>query len=422
MNLLLICLLYLLHEAAVLLLFHSRLTRKKTWLFCTSITLLQTGIALNFYWFAQEKTWLYKAFIATFLLFLIEVFFISADNFFKTTFLVMTYVQIFLILIFCSGLLANWLCNGDPLAAHYIRTFLHGIMLFLYKSTLRNKFDAIRDDVITGWRPMCLLSVLYTVNMSYVTVLAQEDSFHHVNIFSFLLLMATIGTGYNVIFRTVYYMREAVLNSQLEQHQKILLKKLEIMEETEEESRRLRHDLRHHLLNIAEHAKKGEISEILAYLGEYSVEIEKTSRPRLCANSAINNILIVYKNLAEEENIHTNFSVNTGENIGIHAVDLVALLANLLENALHGCLESDKEPMEIRVKIQSKAGKLSILVENTCKDTILFKNGLPKALGREGIGISSIQKSVEKYGSNVDFENKNGKFISRIIINTTEPL
>ena len=49
-----------------------------------------------------------------------------------------------------------------------------------------------------------------------------------------LLLLVAIITGYGVIFHTIHYMREAALNSQIEQHQAILLKKLEIMEESEE--------------------------------------------------------------------------------------------------------------------------------------------------------------------------------------------
>ena len=67
----------------------------------------------------------------------------------------------------------------------------------------------------------------------------------------------------------------------------------------------------------------------------------------------------------------------------------------------------------------TKAGKLFIVVENTCKEEILFKDGLPdqsRLRQRKGIGISSIVKSVEKYGGDVDFRSENGKFISRIIV------
>ena len=52
----------------------------------------------------------------------------------------------------------------------------------------------------------------------------------------------------------------------------------------------------------------------------------------------------------------------------------------------------------------TKAGKLFIVVENTCKEEILFKDGLPdrsRLRQRKGIGISSIVKSVEKYGGDI---------------------
>ena len=42
---------------------------------------------------------------------------------------------------------------------------------------------------------------------------------------------------------------------------------------------------------ITEDARKGETKELLHYLGEYSGEIEKTARQRICANPVIDNVL-----------------------------------------------------------------------------------------------------------------------------------
>lgn len=36
---------------------------------------------------------------------------------------------------------------------------------------------------------------------------------------------------------------------------------------------------------------------------------------------------------------------------------------------------------------------------------------------RRGIGLSSVMKSVEKYGGDADFRNEKGRFICRIILN-----
>ena len=66
-----------------------------------------------------------------------------------------------------------------------------------------------------------------------------------------------------------------------------------------------------------------------------------------------------------------------------------------------------------------KAGKLLIVVENTCREELVFRDGLPDQPGvrqRKGIGISSIVKSVEKYGGAIDFGCRDGRFVSRAVM------
>ncbi len=411
-----IAILYPLHGAAIMLLCRSRFGRRKTWTICMSGAFLQAALALGFYAFEQGKVWIYSVFSATFLIMIAESFFLSSEDFPQTMFIAMTYTQAFLIITFLSGVLSNWMFHGTIKAASWLRTVFHITGLWIYGAAFKEKFEDIRRDVVTGWWPICILSVLYTAYVIYITMTAQAEYFHNTDLMPFLFLLAAILTSYAVIFHTIHYMREAAINSQMEQHQTILIKKIEIMEEAEEENRHLRHDFRHHIRSIMEFAKNGETEQILAYLEEYDTEIGKTARKRLCTNSVIDNVLTVYGNQAEKEGIKVDYAITTDKDAGIKSVDMVAILANLMENAIHGCLESGKEQMDIRVQIGTKAGKFLIVVDNTCKDNIYFKNGLPKRKKRRGMGISSILKSVEKYGGNADFKTEEGRFISRIII------
>ncbi len=414
-----ISILYPLHGAAVILLCHSRYDKKKTWHICMGTALLEVVVALALFAVVQGKVWIYGVFSITFLILMVEAFYLSAENFPKTMFLAMTYVQAFLIVTFVAGLLSNWFFHGTLGASSCIRTILHILGLLVYGIFFKEKFEEVRNDVITGWWPICILSIFYTIYVSYITMTAQAMYFRDADVVPFLLFLVAMMAGYGVIFHTIHYMREAALNSQIEQHQAILLKKLEIMEESEEAARCLRHDFRHHIRNITEYARMGQIEELLRYLGEYDKEVENTARQRLCANPVIDNVLTVYGSQAHKEGIETEFAITTDSDAGIGAVDMVAILANLMENAIHGCQESGKEHMWIRVQMGMKAGKLLIVVENTCREELVFRDGLPDQPGvrqRKGIGISSIVKSVEKYGGDVDFKSENGRFISRIII------
>ena len=49
--------------------------------------------------------------------------------------------------------------------------------------------------------------------------------------------------------------------------------------------------MRHHIVAIAEYAKAGDTSAILAYIGEYSTEISEAAVKRYSLNRTINSIL-----------------------------------------------------------------------------------------------------------------------------------
>lgn len=411
-----ISILYLLHGTAVIMFCRSRYPKRITILLCIGVAVLEVGITLGTYFIYGYTSWIVRMFLFSFLGIIAETLFLSEENFPKTMFIFLTYVQVFLAVTILAWILSAWFFDGNIRATGYIRTFLHGLALYAYQTRLRKRFDQIRGELATGWWPMCLLSVLYTMYLSYLLLVAYTGGFGQIQMVFFCLLMAAICLGYGVIYHTIHYMLEAALNSQIEQHQKILLQKIKIMERAEENARRVRHDLRHHMQTLAEYAKKGEIQKFLEYLSEYSNEVETSGRKRLCLNLVIDNVLSVYMAQAAQEEIDMNLSVNVEKDIGIQDVDLVAILANLLENAMHGCMDSGKEGGQILVWMETKAGRLSIVVENTCREDILFKNGLPASKGRKGVGISSIIKSVERYGGNTDFASEDGWFTSRIIV------
>ncbi len=405
---------YLLHAVSIMLLCRSKYNRRKTIKICAAMAAAQIGVAFWADLYLKGAVWVYLVFIITFAILMVEIFWLSAEGVAKTLFFCMTYVQIFLVVAYMAGMLGNWLF--DIGATAYLRALLHVVLLAVYVRFLRDKFEIVRQEVTKGWWPMCILSILYTIYISSVVMRAQADYFRGVEILPFFLLLAAILAGYWVIFNTIYYMRKSALQSKIELQEKILMQKLEIMEDVERETRRKRHDFRHHMLNIAEFARNGQMEELLVYLDKYYVEVEDTESLFLCANSTINHILTVYVSQAKKKGIRVTCDVSVKEEIGINDVDLVAILGNLLENSVHGCLEAGKEEMYILVRIQMKAQKFSVLVENTCRESIHFENGLPKAEGREGIGVSSIVKSVEKYGGAIDFGCRDGRFVSRAVM------
>ncbi len=210
-------------------------------------------------------------------------------------------------------------------------------------------------------------------------------------------------------------------NQLMDMNQRLLERNMELLEESVESGKRVRHDIRHHNAVIGEFARRGQTEEILAYLKEYQEDTEENLAEYICANTAVNNILSAYTRKARGEQIEVTLDVELSRNPAISGLDLVTILANAYENAIYGCMEVKKSPQKrpcsIHLTIKKKKNKLVIYCSNTCRVETELVNGLPKPESTGGIGVLSIIKTAEKYQGEYDFKNDNGTFIFRLIIN-----
>lgn len=210
-------------------------------------------------------------------------------------------------------------------------------------------------------------------------------------------------------------------NQLMQMNHRLLERNIELLEESVESGRRLRHDMRHHNTVIAEYARQGQNEELLQYLEEYNKETDEKIPKAVCANSAVNNVILAYTRKARDEQIKVTLDVELGKNLTIPNIDLVTILANAYENAIYGCIEVKKQSPErecfIHLMIKMKRNKLVICCSNTCKVETELKNGQPKPEFTGGIGVSSIIKTAENFDGEYDFKNDNGVFVFRLIMN-----
>ena len=93
---------------------------------------------------------------------------------------------------------------------------------------------------------------------------------------------------------------------------------------------------------------------------------------------------------------------------------LVTVVANILENALHGASESQSENPQISVSVKHKSGRLVISCENTCIKSLSFDE-MPEYL--QGIGVHSVISASEKYGGTCRFSAADGVFRCIVVMN-----
>ena len=186
-------------------------------------------------------------------------------------------------------------------------------------------------------------------------------------------------------------------------------------EESERNARQTRHDFRHHNIVVAEFARNRDYQGILDYLQKYEKEEEEKHNRAFCSNHAVDCALSAYVKKAKQRGIEVKTDIRFWDASGISDVDLVSILANIMENAINGCMQARGERY-LELYITQKGKKFVIVCKNTCTLDILFENGIPKNKSRDSIGVESILRSVGKYSGDADFFAEDGIFTCRVVL------
>ncbi len=348
-------------------------------------------------------------------------FYMSSMNAFQIIYNLSLQVFLFLFLLYVGIAGAQCFFDGNPWADIGIRLVCLSVMTFVYVRWLRKPFQVLIQNVNIQWKNVCIVSVagdlLIIFQGSYPDMVSLRAGREQIVFVCLCILMIlthlTMLTTLHAIHREMGERQQMELTKI---NNSLLKKELELTRRSVEEVKRVRHDVRHHNLNVAAYARNGDTEGLLHYLQEYEREREEEAPTVLCDNSAVNNILTEYDNRARKAGIKIRIDVNVSRDIPVRETDFIAILGNAMENAIHGCLDSGKEDREIHVWMKPKCGKLAIRITNTCKDKIDFEDGYPVAGKGHGIGVSSMVRSVEHYHGEIDFKVQDGLFTLRVLL------
>lgn len=224
----------------------------------------------------------------------------------------------------------------------------------------------------------------------------------------FLLTTAVFYVTYAAVFASLRDMVDLAKERRKQIHTELLMTQVQAQATEVALARKSRHDLRHHNEILYAFAKSDNIKSILEYLEKQDVELKNQRTIRFCENETVNNILWVYLTKAEKEGVKFIANAAVKTDTVISAPDLVTVLANVVENALHGAMAAKSSEPVIKVDIYYKAKKLVIVCENSCDLSLDFTDDMPEE--RRGIGIRSICDTAEKYGGSTRFTASNGVF------------
>ncbi len=228
---------------------------------------------------------------------------------------------------------------------------------------------------------------------------------------------ASIVTVYFIF--SIIYLRTLYEKKEIEVEHTVLTlmannfdKEIKQLQIIERQSAIYRHDLRHHMNYLNACITENKLQDAVQYIHQTCTDVDNMTLQRYSDNEPVNLILSSYVGKAKEREIQIEVNVTATDFSRFQITDLCSLLANGLENAIHGCEQlADNKGRFIRVRIYEKNNRLCLEIRNSFAHEPVFENKVPVSQkAGHGIGVKSMIHVVEKYDGVYGFSAKDGEF------------
>lgn len=189
-----------------------------------------------------------------------------------------------------------------------------------------------------------------------------------------------------------------------------------------ENARRLKHDMKNHIMVITAYLQAGENEEAKKYLSHVLDKLNGIYTYIETGNSLLSHVLNQKLEQAHQQGIEIKAEIENLAFRKMESVDFVSLLSNLLDNAVEN-VSSENEKPGIYVAVTARRGYETIQVKNSVAKSVLADN--PSLQSRKeiqnekeahGYGVLQIRRIVEKYEGLCRFYEEDHMFCAEVMI------
>jgi sensor histidine kinase YesM len=190
--------------------------------------------------------------------------------------------------------------------------------------------------------------------------------------------------------------------------------------------RKMRHEMRNHMMNIKGLVASEKYSEVGSYIEKMDESLCKIDFKYSTGNPLCDVIINDKLGRAERLNIACNVRFMYQETNTISTFDFGIILSNLLDNAIEACEKVIEGKRFIDLELSVKGSFLLLKVENSYDGHLVWdlEDKLPistkgntqqgKMLAMHGLGLENVSELADKYLGGVKIEEDKGIF--RIIV------
>lgn len=185
--------------------------------------------------------------------------------------------------------------------------------------------------------------------------------------------------------------------------------------------RKIRHDMKNHLIGLRSLIKEGDVQRAENYLDGLLDDIEIVEE-KICSGNVVVDTLVNAKyTLAKKMHIKTDIQVCIPNEFKFQDKHLMVILGNIIDNAIEASMKLPEEERYIKLIILYQKKMLNILIINNYNGRTRKNRWGEFITTKEeqvyhGLGLSAIKQTIDYYNGEVKITEKNGKFQVSILI------
>ena len=211
---------------------------------------------------------------------------------------------------------------------------------------------------------------------------------------------------------------DAIENQVLHDQMRAYEREIALQNEKVEMVRSVRHDMRHHISEIAALAGNGETEQIIKYVSALDENLSESRMLVDSGNTGLDTVLNYMLERAVEKGVPVNVKVAVPKELELSTYDMNIILGNLIENAIEAQQGVDEPGIDLTINFYKDS--LIIEISNSCLNKVEFRDGIPittkQSVSEHGYGIKNVLKVLDKYENTIDFECTDNRFTVKILM------
>lgn len=274
-------------------------------------------------------------------------------------------------------------------------------VLFIIVLLLRN-LKNVKEDVAVPrpyWVSLFVIPI-GSVYLIFIVIVNGVKYFGKVQIAISvtIILLINIVTFYLYDAVTRYY-KDKMKNELLQRENLYYSQQFENIKAHVEEVSAFRHDFKNHL-EVLDSLLGAESDEARKYISSITGVLGSGNQYSKTGNIPIDSIINYKLSKAQENQVDVKTEITIPKDLKTDPADMVAILGNLLDNAINATLKIEKD-REIEFRMIYAKGVLQIVVTNTYNGVVKYENNrLKTTSGSEwyhGYGLRNVEVALKKY-------------------------